>query len=195
MEQMRAVKLYGKLGTKFGRVHNLHVSSAAEAVRALCSILPGFERELMTSKDRGVAYSVFNGTRNLDKDELNNLTGAREIRIAPVILGSKKAGVMQVILGVVLIAASVFFPPLAGSAYAASATMLGASMALGGVVQMLTPQQKGLSSRDSPDNGASYNFNGPVNTTAQGNPVPLLYGEMHVGSAVISAGVYAEDQI
>ena len=51
-----------------------------------------------------------------------------------------------------------------------------------------------LSVGDGPDNGASYNFNGPVNTTAQGNPVPLLYGEMFVGSATISAGIYSEDQ-
>ncbi|SAI70462.1 Phage-related protein%2C tail component [Bordetella ansorpii] len=68
------------------------------------------------------------------------------------------------------------------------------ALALGGITQMLAPQQRGLSTRDSPDNGASYNFNGPVNTTAQGNPVPVLYGEMFVGSAVVSAGIYAEDQ-
>ncbi|MNL81044.1 Bacteriophage lambda tail assembly protein I [compost metagenome] len=60
---------------------------------------------------------------------------------------------------------------------------------------MLSPQQKGLSAADGPENGASYNFNGPVNTTAQGNPVPLLYGRMIVGSSVISAGIYAEDQV
>ncbi|HCW20974.1 MAG TPA: phage tail protein, partial [Achromobacter sp.] len=54
---------------------------------------------------------------------------------------------------------------------------------------------RGLSTRDSPDNGASYNFNGPVNTSAQGIPVPVLYGRMIVGSAVISAGIYAEDQV
>ena len=30
---------------------------------------------------------------------------------------------------------------------------------------------------------------------AQGNPVPLLYGEMFVGSATISAGIYSEDQV
>ena len=71
---------------------------------------------------------------------------------------------------------------------------LGTALMLGGVMQLLSPQQKGLSAKDSPDNGASYNFNGPVNTTAQGNPVPLLYGELIVGSAVISAGIYSEDQ-
>jgi predicted phage tail protein len=72
---------------------------------------------------------------------------------------------------------------------------MGVSMAMGGVVQLLSPQQRGLSTRDSPDNGASYSFNGPVNTSAQGNPVPVLYGRMIVGSAVISAGIYAEDQV
>ncbi len=71
---------------------------------------------------------------------------------------------------------------------------LGAVMALGGVVQMLAPQQVGQSSRDDANNAASYNFNGAVNTTAQGNPVPILYGRMIVGSAVISAGIYSEDK-
>jgi len=59
---------------------------------------------------------------------------------------------------------------------------------------MLSPQQRALSAKDGPNNGASYNFNGPVNTTAQGNPVPLLYGELFVGSSTISAGIYSEDQ-
>lgn len=76
----------------------------------------------------------------------------------------------------------------------ATATM-GLSMMLSGVAQMLSPQQRLLSAKDRPDNGASYNFNGPVNTTAQGNPVPLLYGEMFVGSATISAGIYSEDHV
>ena len=67
-------------------------------------------------------------------------------------------------------------------------------MMLGGIVQALSPQQKALSTSDGPDNGTSYNFNGTVNTTAQGNIVPLGYGRMTVGSAVISAGLYTEDQ-
>lgn len=70
----------------------------------------------------------------------------------------------------------------------------GIGIAAGGVIQMLSPQTKALASQDGPNNKASYSFNGPVNTSAQGNPVPVLYGEMIVGSAVISAGIYAEDQ-
>ncbi|AMP15481.1 hypothetical protein CPter291_3244 [Collimonas pratensis] len=37
-------------------------------------------------------------------------------------------------------------------------------------------------------------MNGAVNTQAQGNPEPLLYGEAIVGSVVVSGGIYAEDQ-
>lgn len=194
-EKVRTIRLYGKLGTQFGRVHRLAVASAAEAVRALRVLLPGFERELVTAKDRGVAYAVFIGRRNIGADALHYPVGDDDIRIAPVLQGSKNGGVFSTILGAVVIAISAvgsYFAP--GNPLSAYGYQMGAALILGGVAQMLSPQQKGLSTKDSPDNGASYNFNGPVNTSAQGNPAPVLYGEMIVGSAVISAGIYAEDQ-
>ncbi|MEQ6351830.1 tail assembly protein [Ralstonia pseudosolanacearum] len=197
MEQkIRTVRLYGRLGARFGRVFRLAVGSPAEAVRALCAQVEGFRRELATSHERGIRYACFIGRRNIGESELELPPGADDIRIAPVLAGAKQSGLFQTILGAAILAVAYFNPggfltgPMVTAAYG-----MGASMALGGVVQMLSPQQAGLSARDSPDNGASYNFNGPVNTSAQGNPVPLLYGEMVVGSAVISAGIYAEDQV
>jgi predicted phage tail protein len=44
-----------------------------------------------------------------------------------------------------------------------------------------------------PENKPSFLFDGPVNTIAQGHPVPVGYGEMYVGSAVISAGIVTEE--
>ncbi len=108
-----------------------------------------------------------------------------------MLTGSKRGGLFQIVLGAVLIAAS-FVPGL--SAFAPVLLHMGLAMVMGGVVQMLSPQATGLGTGDTGDNGASYNFNGAVNTQAQGNPVPLLYGRMIVGSSVISAGIYAEDQ-
>lgn len=194
-ERLRTIRLYGQMGARFGRVHQLAVASVAEAVRALCVLLPGFQQELASSKGRGITYAVFAGKRNLAEDQLHLPPSSNDIRIAPVLQGSKQAGLFQTILGAAVLAIAHFNPggfltgPMVTAAYG-----MGASLALGGVVQMLSPQQRGLSAKDGPDNGASYNFNGPVNTTAQGNPVPLLYGRMIVGSAVISAGIYAEDQ-
>lgn len=191
METLRTIRLYGKLGAQFGRVHRLAVQSTAEAVRALCVLVPGFERELMTSRDRGIAYACFLGKDNIGNDQLALSGGEDDIRIAPVLAGAK-GGVLQTILGITLIAAAFLFAP--NLLVAGLMINAGVSLIAGGVMQMLSPQQQKLSTGDSPDNQASYNFNGPVNTTAQGNPVPLLYGRMIVGSAVISAGILAQDQ-
>lgn len=216
---LRTIRLYGQLGAKFGRVHRFAVGSCAEAVQFMCAMLPGFERELVTSKDRGIGYSVFLGKRNLGPDNLHDPSGDADIRIAPAPMGAKRGGLGQIIIGAIIVVAAVYTGgaaaagagaagggAAAGGAAAAGGTFLGVSggyalaaqigvsMMLGGVAQLLTPTAKGLSTKDGPDNGASYNFNGPVNTTAQGNPVPLLYGEMLIGSATISAGMYAEDQ-
>lgn len=111
-------------------------------------------------------------------------------------MGSKNGGVFQIILGVALVivggiitgwsfgAASPFGTAIAG---------MGVSMILGGVIQLLTPVPRAKKGSDAPENAPSYTFAGAVNTQAQGNPVPLLYGRMIVGSAVISAGLNAED--
>ncbi|MEC5321586.1 tail assembly protein [Brenneria populi subsp. brevivirga] len=192
-QPLKTIRLYGILGATFGRVHRLAVESRHEAIKALSVIIPGFEKFLLTSKARGLTYAVFDGKRNLSKDELE-FNVSNEVRIAPVLIGSKKAGVFQTVLGAVLLATAIFAPW--GTAFAVSDFLgaMGASMMLGGVVQMLTPVQGGISMRESPDNKPSYAFGGPVNSIAQGNPVPILYGRRRIGGAIISAGIYAEDQ-
>lgn len=193
-ESVRTVRLYGVLGTTFGREFQLSVASPKEAIRALCVIVPGFERFLNTSKQRGLTYAVFSGKRNLNDDELSMDQSSADIRIAPVILGSKRGGVFQTILGVALVAVGAVASYFGGGAVGVPLMQFGAAMALGGVVQMLSPQTIGLASKQSADNKASYAFGGVTNTTAQGNPVPLLYGRRRIGGAIISAGIYVEDQ-
>lgn len=201
---LRKVRLYGKLGAKFGRVHELAVDSCAEAVQALSVIIPGFQHEILTSKERGVGYACFVGKRNLKEENLNDPCSSNDIRIAPITLGSKRGGLFSIILGAALFFAAPYVAPAlfgagvsGGTALAlgAATASLGKLLMLSGVVQLLSPQQKQLSTKDGPDNGASYNFNGPVNTTAQGAPKPLCYGELFVGSATISAGVFSQDQV
>lgn len=194
-ETLRTVRLYGRLGAQFGRVHRLAANSTAEAVRALCVLVPGFETEMASSAGQGVAYACFVGKRNLSEDQLSHPVGDNDIRIAPMPAGAKRAGLFQTILGAAILVVSA----LTYNAYGATAgwammTGMGVSLALGGVVQMLSPQQRALSAKDRAENGASYNFNGPINTSAQGNPVPVLYGRMIIGSATISAGIFSEDQ-
>jgi len=202
-EKLRTIRLYGKLGARFGRVHRFVCNDTAGAVRALCAMIPGFEAFLLQSKDRGLGYAVFIGRQNIGEDMLAAPVGDDDIRIAPVVLGSGRGGLFQIILGAILVVATFY---TGGASLAASggitysgivgqmAFTMGVAMMLGGVSQLLVKQPKGVTGVQSPDNGASYNFNGPVNVTAQGNPVPVLYGEMVVGSVTISGELYAEDQ-
>lgn len=198
MNELKTVRLYGALGARFGRVHRLVIASPAEACRALSVILPGFEQYMQTAHLRGLRFAVFRGKKNIGQDELKHNSGEEDIRIAPVIAGSKRGGVLQTILGAVLVVGALALGPVSVGAIAGSTAMsiglMGGSMMIGGVVQMLSPQPGGLASRQDPDNAPSYAFGGPVNTTAMGNPVGLLYGEREIGGAIVSAGIYTNDQ-
>ncbi|BEJ31891.1 tail assembly protein [Citrobacter freundii] len=193
-EVMTTIKLSGSLAKMFGRAHQRLISTPREVFRALSVTVPGFEKYLNTSKARGLTYTVMMGKRNISESDLDFPNAGQEIRIVPVIIGSKRAGVLQTILGAALVAVSIWMP---GVSIAASNMMFaaGASMALGGIAQMLSPQPAGLASKQDADNQASYAFGGVTNTAAQGNPVPLLYGRRLIGGAIISAGIYVEDKM
>ncbi|CCH10852.1 Phage tail assembly protein I [Stenotrophomonas maltophilia D457] len=191
--------MYGKLGARFGRRFRLAVNSPAEAVHALCTMLPGFQQYLMGAKAKGMEFAVFNGRQNLSRDQLHDPPGQDDIRIAPVLVGSKRGGVLQTIVGVVLIVVGAVASAWGYGAIGQPMMKLGVSMVIGGITQMLSPQPKGLGAKDTPENAPSYSMNGTVNTQAQGNPVPVAYGGhdtkgMFIGSAVISGGILAEDQ-
>lgn len=143
-------------------------------------------------------YAVFVDGKNVGQHDEKAWQCAKEVRIIPIPTGSKSGGLFQVVLGAVIMATAFFTGggslALMG-AFASSAFMMGGAMVLGGVMQMISPQQGGsrLSSQ-SAENKPSYAFGGAVNTTAAGYPIPLPYGQRTVGGAIWSAGSYAEDK-
>ena len=193
MEKKTVIKLSGSMAQRFGRTHRRALTSASEVFRALSNTIDGFDAYLREARAKGLDFVIFRDRRTIGHEEFELLGPGDELRIIPVIRGSKRAGVFQALLGTALVAAAIWMP---GVSIAASNLMfsVGAAMAVGGVVQMLSPQVAGLRMRQDPENKPSYAFGGPVNTTASGNPVPLLYGQREIGGAIISAGIYAEDQ-
>lgn len=193
-EIMTRIELHGNLGKTFGKIHHRLIRTTHEACRALSATIKGFEQYMNTSKRRGLTYAVYRGKKNISQDDIGYPVTGEVIRIVPVTIGSKKAGVLQTILGAVLVAVGVvlnFTPFAAASPFFYQA---GGALIIGGVVQMLSPQPGGLASKQDADNQASYAFGGVTNTAAQGNPVPLLYGRRLIGGAIISAGIYVEDK-
>lgn len=181
------IKLSGPLARLFGRTHRyfLDRGTAEEAFSALRNTLDGFREAILALERQGMVYAVFRNRENVGPDKFE-MGGAREIRIVPVLRGSKRAGILQTVIGAVLIVAGTFFgQPLLVQA--------GIGLAIGGVVQMLSPQAKGLKTSAAPENQPSYAFGSAKNTTASGNPVPICYGRRRWGGAIISAGILSED--
>jgi predicted phage tail protein len=193
---MTTIKLGGVLGKRFGRQYRLDLHGFRDAMNALCVMRPGFEKFLRTAEERGLVFAVFIDERNIGEEELDLKGECIEvIRIMPIIQGSKSAGVFQTILGVVLVVAGLFS---GGTTTGLGMGLLvaGAGVAVGGVVQMLSPTTKANTADKNEDgNNPSYGFGSAVTTIAQGNPYPLLYGEREIGGAVESGGIYTQDNI
>ncbi len=194
---MVTVILLGELGRRFGRRHRLAIASAAEGIRALCANFPAFERELVASGERGVGYRVLAGRDALTLNRLREPSGQSRITIAPVVSGAGGNGLGQILLGVAIIAVAWWNPMgwAAAGSFLSQATLysVGTGMILGGVAQMIAPVPKATDPSERPENKPSYSFNGAVNTTAQGHLVPVGYGRLIVGSAVISAGIDVDE--
>ena len=78
------------------------------------------------------------------------------------------------------------------SSLAAAAGTLGIGLVLSGVAQLLSPQP-GLQDLDESVRLESFSFSNVVNTARQGLPVPIAYGRVFVGSAVISSGLNVKE--
>jgi predicted phage tail protein len=189
---MREIRIYGALA-KFlkRRVFRAEVASAAEAVRFLIANFPQVEKHISDQH-----YRVSLGQRDLDLEEIHDPAGQQVIKIVPVVAGAGATG--RIIAGVALIALASFvtFGTLGGVVAAGVLNSMvfgvGVSLVIGGVAQLLTPVPKmsmaGNNTSDS-DPRKSYGFSSIQNTSRQGTPVPIVYGEVITGSIVISAGI------
>lgn len=200
---MKTIELHGILAKKFGRYFKLQVKSAKEAVHAIACQIPAFKQFMNDSEKLGYRFAVFNGKKqnqktNIGENQLDDTTTATHIHIVPKIIGSggKAFGWLQVVAGVALIATG--FGAFGGVGLVAGATnwsLIGAGVGLllGGVSTLLMPTPK-LDNNTEDGNKPNNGFGGAVTTVAQGNPVPILYGERDVGGFIASAGIYTEDK-
>ena len=194
---MKVVKVYGALREQLGQGQFEFVADTpAQALKALLVNFPGLEKWLIDSEQRGVGYRVTVGKQNVCSDDMSELLSPwseQEIfSITPVLTGAGGGGVGQIIAGVALVALTLIPGglPIAGS-LATSIGLFGGALILGGVSQMISPTPKppGLTEQNEATRLESNSFSGIVNTTRQGVPVPIAYGRVFVGGAVISAGL------
>lgn len=189
---MRVIKVYGRLAKFLGqRSFKAAVSNPAEAVRFLLVNFPQLQQHMADQH-----YKVSVGRLELDAgDHPEQLqlpcADSEPIRIIPVLAGAGAVG--RIIAGVALVAIGLFVPGI-GALGVQLLVGVGASLALGGVAQLLSPTPQMQQGADSPgDPRKSYSFSGIQNVSRQGVPVPIVYGETLVGSVVISAGITSDE--
>lgn len=171
----------------------LSVRSVPETIKALSVLLPGFKKELTKE---GRAYRVLVDNTEMSQALLsNNPLGVKSVvDIVPIIQGAKSE-LITVVVGAALFmtgqwwAAGLIEAGVAGATAATFAagtlSSIGVGMVTSGLYSLLYTPDENLEIADN----ASNVFNGPVNTVAQGNPVPIGYGRLRIGSAVISSGI------
>ena len=182
---LKTIKLYGVLGKKFGKEFHLAVESTREAVKALSIQVPGFEQFMLTAHEQGLTFAVFQDDENIGEDQIDFETGAKVIKIVPKVIGAGGNGILQTILGAVMIVVGVITQQY-------WAVGMGVGMMVGGIAQMMMPKMdEGDQNQDG--NRANKGVGGAVTTIAQGNPVPILYGQREVGGFIVNAGQFAVD--
>lgn len=188
---LKTIKLYGILAKKFGKEFRLDVENTREAMRALCVQVPGFEHFMLHAHEQGLEFAVFQDKHNISETELDMNTSAKVIKVVPKVKGA--GGAFQTIIGAVLVVVgAVMVFTGVGAPIGTALIGAGVGMMVGGIAMMLMPK---IENQDQNQDGnkANKGFGGAVTTVAQGNPVPVLYGQREVGGFIASAGQYPED--
>jgi predicted phage tail protein len=199
---MKVVKVYGALRKRLGQCRfEFEVDTPAQAIKALCVNFPGLDKWLIDSEQTGMGFRVTVGRERVTPEDPTVAVlpwSERDVfSIAPVVAGAGQ-GVGQIFLGIGLVAlAFAGGAGLFGAAFAknlglfAALKTVGATLALGGVANLLSPQPT-ISMLERGKEAArleSFSFSSIVNTSQQGMPVPIVYGRAFVGSAVLSSGL------
>jgi predicted phage tail protein len=233
---MQLVMLAGELGEKYGTHHEYYnLRTPADAIKLLCVNHPKLQKDLVTAHQNGVGYKLIQSGAAMGYDELHLPFGSRPMMLVPVISGSG-GSTGQILVGVGLVAASFLFPGAglfgAVGAFGAGAagvagisttavltattigtaiSAVGASLILGGVANMISPQPEmpklgsrrmdGTNFRGPGPQGVtrgasgqqSYAYTGPANTVGNGATIPVVYGRAMLGGHMLSVAVEATD--
>lgn len=194
---MKVVKVYGALRKRLGQCRfEFEAATPAQAIKALCINFPGLDKWLVDSEKDGVGYRVAVSREKITEGNLTPLFmpfSDREVfSITPVITGAGR-GMGSILFGIALVGATLIPGglPISGS-LATKIGLFGGSLILKGIADAISPQPDVTSIEESVQL-ESFSFSNVVNTSRQGLPVPIAYGRVFAGSAVISSSLDVAD--
>jgi|TARA_R100000455_G_C6263910_1_gene119178 predicted phage tail protein len=185
---LKKIKVYGTLKKFLGQAEfEVDLNTPREAISFLVCNFKGIEKHMADQ-----LYTIQVGAKIITEDLLNFIS-QDDIKIIPVVHGN----FLPILMGIgAILGGSAITGTFIGSTLIATAlTTIGTTMVIDGITSMLTPQQdivspvSNQSSLDPSALASNYSFTGLTNISNAGVPVNLVYGEILVGSIVVSNGV------
>jgi len=189
--QLKKIKVYGKLRKFLGKSY--FMAAVKSPQQAMSFLIANFEGVQKHMNDQ--IYKVKMGGRLITEEYLS-MSGQGDIQIIPVATGSLPAviGLVGIGAGAAVAAGTTFLGAsfLATTIIGGALTTVGTSMLIGGVTDLLSPQNpvpdvSSVSDID-PSIRGSYSFSGIQNVSSSGVPIPIIYGLVFSGSIIISSG-------
>ncbi len=182
---MTNVYLYGELRNKFGSEFKFHINSGKEVFLAINANRKGFFDEVKKLAAKNIHYRIVVDDQVVENPNEFLITKApKEVHIIPAVWGAGGNGVVQTVVGALLIAAS--FLPIPGAQFLA---YIGSALLVQGVMTLLFPPPKPDFNQEVAAGGKSYLFGQKPPNTSQGQAVPVGYGRLLVESSQISFGI------
>lgn len=186
--------MLGELGDQYGTEHRLDVGSVGEALRALDTNFPGFLKSIKKEENYNVTVGAFDEEHALDETTVVMKHKEGDIWIAPEIIGSKNQSITTIIVGFVLVVVGAVLTYYGFGAIGVPMMKMGAAFIIGGMISMMTTvTPPDYDDQEDPDERASFVFDGPINTNEQGGAIPICYGEVLIGSTVVSTSLEIQD--
>jgi predicted phage tail protein len=202
--QMTQVTLHGILAKEFRKTFSLAIQRPKEVFDAISCAHSNFRNRLFELSNQGIHFSLLiDGKKITHVEELSIASEDKQIDIVPIIGGSGAVAIGVIGAGLAsvggAIGTSAFLVGLAGTAGAAAIgsaiTYLGVGLMLMAVQMALAPKPE-MQRPSSDVNSAkqSFLFSSKANVAEQGIPVPVGYGRLRVGSAVIQSTIKSYPQ-
>ena len=193
----RKVYLVGDIGDRFGRTHSVHADTYSDVMKCIEANNPTLKKYLLEAHEAGVGFTLeIEGIAEEHEEDLLLPIKAGDITISAIPAGSKSGGA-KIFAALVL---AFFVLPLIGAGSfvgpgmttmegigAAMATTAGKATAMLALNLAMTGMQQLMAPDPSVDEGPeNYLFNGSGQNIQEGDPVPLLYGELRVPGRPVS---------
>ena len=179
---LKTVKLYGDLADFVGwKEQKADVRDIKQTMKFLVCNHPELESYM---KNKHYKVIINNNIIKNNNDFLIPIK--EEIKIIPVVEGE----LFGILAGLLFTGFATEIATFIGiKAFASIATNLGIGLILNDVTNYLTPKPKPMSSLEPEDATVNFAFSGVTNVSRAGVALPLVYGEIFVGSINVSNGI------